>query len=197
MNLPDFVTHYFERDKGPFRNICDLSDAEIASIVASERHANTAFNRFAFGPDFFKIRCAADDLLMQKYSEKFGTPPPTRPYFAVLGEYDRTMTMYRDGRSLRIDISTLAPQHITFMYPDHFNLVWSKGLFTPNFSYSYQPFHDLLFSYSELPAAITQYGLSPLMAQAKRQEMWVSSYIEAHIWDPAMRQKYNAIKTQQ
>jgi hypothetical protein len=183
--------------RGPFRNICDLSDAEIASIVASERHANTAFNRFAFGPDFFKIRCAADDLLMQKYSEKFGTPPSTRPYFAVLGEYDRTMTMYRDGRSLRIDISTLAPQHITFMYPDHFNLVWSKGLFTPNFSYSYQPFHDLLFSYSELPAAITQYGLSPLMAQAKRQEMWVSSYIEAHIWDPAMRQKYNAIKTQQ
>jgi hypothetical protein len=36
MNLPNFFTHYFESDKGPFRNICDLSDAEIASIIASE-----------------------------------------------------------------------------------------------------------------------------------------------------------------
>jgi hypothetical protein len=41
MKLPDFITHYFESDKGPFRNICDLSDAEIASIIASERQAKT------------------------------------------------------------------------------------------------------------------------------------------------------------
>jgi hypothetical protein len=43
MNLPDFITHYFESDKGPFSNICDLSDAEIASIITSERQAKTAF----------------------------------------------------------------------------------------------------------------------------------------------------------
>ena len=98
------------------------------------------------------------------------------------------MTMYRDGRSLRIDISSLASEHITFMYPDHFNLVWSEGLFTPNFPYSHRPFHDLLFTYSELPAAIMKYGLSHLIARANRQKMWVSSYIEAHIWDPDIRQ---------
>jgi hypothetical protein len=188
MNLPDFITHYFESDKGPFRNICDLSDAEIAPIIASERQAKTPFNRFAIGIDFFKIRRAADDLLIKKYSEKFGISPQTRPYFAVLGDFDRTMTMYRDGRSLRIDISSLASEHVTFMYPDHFNLVWSDGLFTPNFPYSHRPFHDLLFTYSELPAAIMKYGLSRLIARAKRQEMWVSSYTEAHIWDPDIRQ---------
>ena len=54
MNLPDFVTHYFESDKGPFRNICDLSDAEIASIIASESQAKTPFNRFAIGIDFLR-----------------------------------------------------------------------------------------------------------------------------------------------
>ena|ERR1700730_4593343 len=189
MNLPNFITHYFESDQGPFRNICDLSDAEIASIIASERHAKTAFNRFALGIDFFKIRRAADDLLIQKYSEKFGISPQTRPYFAVLGDFDRTMTMYRDGRSLRINISSLASEHVTFMYPDHFNLVWSNGLLTANFPYSYQPFHDLVFTYSELPLAIMKYGLSCLIAQAKRRKMWVSSYIEAHIWDPDIRQK--------
>jgi hypothetical protein len=39
MKLPNFVTHYFESDKGPFRNICDLSDAEIASIIALGRRS--------------------------------------------------------------------------------------------------------------------------------------------------------------
>jgi hypothetical protein len=95
----------------------------------------------------------------------------------------------RGGRSLRIDISTLASEHVTFMYPDHFHLVWSKGLFTPDFPYSYQPYHDLLFTYGELPEAIVNYGLSSLIAHAKQQDMWVCSYIEAHIWDPAIRQK--------
>jgi hypothetical protein len=51
MNLPDFVTHYFESDKGPFRNICDLSDAEIASIIASEKHARVAFAGYARRPN--------------------------------------------------------------------------------------------------------------------------------------------------
>jgi hypothetical protein len=75
------------------------------------------------------------------------------------------------------------------MYPDHFHLVWSKGLFTPDFPYSYQPFHDLIFTYRELPEAIVNYGLSSLIAYAQQQEMWVCSYIEAHIWDPDIRQK--------
>jgi hypothetical protein len=37
--LPGFVTHYFEADKGPFRNICDLSEQEIESVIEAEKHA--------------------------------------------------------------------------------------------------------------------------------------------------------------
>jgi hypothetical protein len=84
-SLPGFLTHYFEADKGPFRNICDLPDQEIEA----EKHAGTAFNRFAIGPNFFKIRRAADDLLIEKYTEKFGVKPQIRPYFAVLGIVNR------------------------------------------------------------------------------------------------------------
>jgi hypothetical protein len=51
------------------RNICHLSDAEIASTIVSERRANTAFNRIALRIDFFKIRRAADDPLIEKYLE--------------------------------------------------------------------------------------------------------------------------------
>jgi hypothetical protein len=66
-SLCNFLTHYFEADKGPFLNICDLSDEQIESIIAAEKDAETPFNRFALGLDFFKLRRAADDFLIQKY----------------------------------------------------------------------------------------------------------------------------------
>jgi hypothetical protein len=190
MVLPAFLTHYFEADKGPFRNICDLEDDELALVIAAEREASTAFNRFALGPDFFKIRRAADDLLIEEYREKFGVAPSTRPFFAVLGTFDRTLTMFRDGRSLQIELDLLAPEHVTFMYPDHFNLVWSKGIFTPDFSYTYRSYHELLFTYAELPAAFAVHRFDELIAQARRQGMWVCSYLEAHIWDSEIRRRF-------
>jgi hypothetical protein len=192
-SLPGFLTHYFEADKGPFRNICDLPDQEIEAVIEAEKHAGTAFNRFALGPHFFKIRRAADDLLIEKYTEKFGVKPRIRPYFAVLGAFDRTTTMYRDARSIAISISLLSPEHLTFMYPDHFHLVWSKKLFRPDFPYSYQPFHDLLFTYTELPEAMKIYDFDARIADAKRRGIWVCSYIEAHIWDPDIKFKVRSV----
>jgi len=37
--LSRFLTHYFEADKGPFRNICDLSDEQIEFIIEAEKGA--------------------------------------------------------------------------------------------------------------------------------------------------------------
>jgi hypothetical protein len=192
-SLSNFLTHYFEAEKGPFLNICDLSDVQIESIIAAEKDAETPFNRFALGPDFFKLRRRADELLTEKYTEKFGIKPKTRPYFAVLGEFDRTMGMYRNGRSIRIDVSLLASEDLTFIYPDHFHLVWSKGLCKPEPPYCYQPFHDLLFTYPELPEAMKTYNLAARIEEAKRRGFWTCSYIEAHIWDPDIKLKVKGL----
>jgi hypothetical protein len=76
--IPSFLTHYYEAERGPFKNICDLSDDELDGLISVEKNADTAFNRFVLGRDFFKIRRAADNLLIEKYSEKFGFAPQTR-----------------------------------------------------------------------------------------------------------------------
>src|SRR5215831_12984968 len=80
--IPSFLTHYYEAERGPFKNICDLSEAELDRLISAELDANTAFNRFALGKDFFKIRRAADDLLIEKYIAKFGRRPGRRPFYA-------------------------------------------------------------------------------------------------------------------
>jgi hypothetical protein len=197
--IPSFLTHCYEAERGPFKNICDLSDDELDGLISVEKDADTAFNRFSLGRNFFKIRRAADDLLIEKYREKFGFAPHTRPFYAVLGDFDRTSSMYRNGKGVRIDLSRLSRQQVTFMYPDHFVLVWSKGLFPPPpalfpppYFYSYEPFHDLLLTYDELPEAVRTYSIDSRIARAKQLNMWVSSYVEAHIWDPDIRNTIRA-----
>ena len=186
--LSRFLTHYFEADKGPFRNICDLSDEQIELIIEAEKGAETAFNRFALGSDFFKLRRAADDLLVEKYAEKFGVKPRIRPFrrfgsFRSNHEHVSRWQKHSDQNLL------LSPEHVTFMYPDHFHLAWSKGLFLPEVPYSCEPFHDLLLTYAELPVAIRTYHLDARIEEAKRRGMWTHSYIEAHIWDPDIKVK--------
>jgi hypothetical protein len=67
--------------------------------------------------------------------------------------------------------------------------VWSKRLFRPSFSYFYQPFHELLFTYAELAEAMKTYDFDAHIADARSRAMWVGSYIEAHIWDPDIKFK--------
>ena len=48
------MTHYDEADRGPFKNVGDLSDAQLDRLIAIE-----------------------------KYAEKFACTPPNRPFYAV------------------------------------------------------------------------------------------------------------------
>jgi len=48
------LTHYYEAESGPFKNVCDLPEKELDLLIAAEKDANTAFNRFAFGKDSSK-----------------------------------------------------------------------------------------------------------------------------------------------
>jgi hypothetical protein len=45
----------------------------------------------------------------------------------------------------------------------------------------------LLFTFAELPQAARLYNFGTRIAQAKRRDMWVGSYVEVHIWDPDVK----------
>jgi hypothetical protein len=95
--LPALVTHYFERDYGPFLNICDLPREEVSTLVSSERDAPTAFNRFALGAEFLEFRRAADDLLIDCCRNKFHKAPARRPFYV----WDRSLRQKYYGTSPR------------------------------------------------------------------------------------------------
>lgn len=196
MEIPTFITHYFESDRGPFLNICDLPDSEVQRVIDEEKNSDTAFNRFALGSDFIKWRFAADDLLMRAYHDKFGFHPIGRPYFAVLGEFDKMLTMFRKGDRIVLNLADFEEHEVTFMYPDHSHLTSYYGAEVPHLFY--QPHHmpnerfwGQLFTFQELSADFDSSRISELIEEHQQRDGWAGCYVEAHIWCRDQRTKYD------
>ncbi len=188
MELPTVITHYYEADYGSFLNLCDLDDGQIEALALAERDAGTAFNRFAMGVDFFKWRRAADDLLIRCYTEKFGFPPMGRPFYALLGSFDKTLTMFREGRKVVLDVDDFEAHELTFMYPDHSHLVSHYGSDAPRLFYQtppgleHLPFWGRLLTYAELRDGYAELGIDRMIARHRERDGWAGCYVEAHLW---------------
>ncbi|MEO7101268.1 MAG: hypothetical protein ABI162_18090 [Luteolibacter sp.] len=193
MELPSYITHYFEADYGPFLNICDLSDTEVDDLVRAERGAQTAFNRFAMGPEFMQWRREADGLLIQAYAEKFGCQPDGRPYFALLGTFDRTLTMFREGRKIEMDVCEFSDRELTFMYPDHAHLITYYGskapalFYQPPSDWGHHSFWGRLFTISELRDEYSRLRIDKMIQAHQERDGWAGCYVEAHLWRRSLR----------
>lgn len=188
MKLPSFITHYYEADYGPFLNICDLDEDQISALTSVEKNADTAFNRFAIGPDFFRWRRAADDLLIRAYTEKFGFPPLARPFYAVLGSFDKTLTMFRNGRKVILNVDRFQEHELTFMYPDHAHLISHYGSDAPSLfhqpqpSLEHLPFWGRLLTYNDLRDEYSELGIDSMIERHQARDGWAGCYVESHIW---------------
>jgi len=198
--LPTYITHYFEADYGPFLNLCDLEENEVSELFEREKDCPTAFNRFAMGEDFLRWRRSADDLLIRAYAEKFGIQPNNRPYFAVLGEFDKTLSMFRQGRKMRLELSDFAENEITFMYPDHSHLTQYYGAEVPHLFYqlhhfSDEPFLGRVYTYQEFVAEYHSSRISDFVAKHVEADGWAGCYVEAHLWCRDQRTASKRIET--
>ena len=188
MKIPNFITHYFESDRGAFLNLCDLPDIEVQRVFDEEKNSEIAFNRFSLGSDFMRWRRSADDLLIRAYVEKFGFPPIGRPFFAVLGEFDKTLEMFRNGQRVRLELDVFDKHEITFMYPDHAHLTSYYGAEVPHLFYQLdatpenQPFRGKLFTRSELPSLFQNSVVGASIQSHLERDGWAGCYVEAHIW---------------
>ena len=196
MQLPDYITHYYEADCGPFLNICDLGEADLDALVQSEKGAQTAFNRFAMGDRFLQWRREADDLLIRAYAEKFGRPPEGRPYYGLLGSFDQTLVMFRNGRKLEMKVGDFQDSELTFMYPDHAHLLSFYGSEVPRLFYDLpqdwqrQRFWGRMFTFAELCDAYEEMGIEEMIRAHNGRGNWAGSYVEAHLWKRDLRKSY-------
>ena len=201
MKFPTHVSHYFEKEAGSLLNICDLDPEQRSRIIQREKNAETGFNRFSYGEEFFDFRLLADNLLRDLYEEKFRKRPARRPFYAVFGDADVVGGLYRDPHKIEIPITAFAKGELTFMCPDHFHLVSfmkksdDKKLFgmqlPKDYSESKYPYFGKLLTYEELVQNFQKLKIDQHLEKQRNELGWYR-YIEAQIWaDPeVLRSKY-------
>ncbi|MDF1756629.1 MAG: hypothetical protein P1U89_27845 [Verrucomicrobiales bacterium] len=202
MQFANYVSHYFENEYGPLLNICNLDSEQRNRIIDREKDAETGFNRFSFGEEFFDFRLLADDLLLDLYARKFDERPPRRPFYAVLGDADVVGGIYRDPWKIRIPIDQFGPGELTFMHPDHFHLVSfmkktggkkSFGFQLPeDYSESKYPYFGKLLTYEELVEDYHRLKIDQHLDRERENNGWYR-YVEAQIWSEpeTLRSKYD------
>ncbi len=161
--------------------------------MRAEKDAPTAFNRFAMGDAFLRWRREADDLLIRAYREKFGYAPAGRPYFGLLGSFDRTLSMFREGRKIELDVAGFEEFELTFMYPDHAHLLSFYGSEVPRLFYHLPPegqHRGKLFTLGELSRSYCEAGIEGMIADHRHRGAWAGSYVEAHFWRRSLREDW-------
>lgn len=201
MEFENHITHYFEHEHGPFLSICDLDEEATNSIIESEKDAETGFNRYSHGKDFFDYRKVADDLLVECYEKKFGKKPERRPYFAALGDVDVVGGLYRNPYKIRIPLDYFSDFEVTFMCPDHFPLVRMSDRkvaryfghpIPKDYTEKKYPYFGKLLTIDELREQNKELEIDKYLENKKKINCWYR-YVEAHVWaDPQeMRKRFS------
>ena len=169
--MPDFLSHYYEFSRGPFRNLSDLSLEEAEATLNRIREEKDTFagRRTA---NYLTVRRDLENQVRQKFIAIGGTPQRLRPHYMILGSCPWLKSWYLDGRELRIPLTNFDPSILSFTYGDTF----------PAMRYEDdKPYRKQVYTLVELPALIAAHGLP--QEWNSEGKLGPDRYIEAQIWD--------------
>ena len=167
--LPDFLTHYYEADTGPFRSLSSLSQADAAALLARLRDDGVFAGKRA--ADYLARRHRAEALVRAAFIAKGGRPARMHPHYMILGACPWVCTWYRDGRALCIPLDAFPAECVSFTYGDTFPALF----FDDGKSYRKQ-----VYTLAELPDLVAQHGLPQEWNPDGRRGP--DRYIEAQVW---------------
>jgi hypothetical protein len=167
---PDFLSHYYEATRGPFRNLSHLAVSEAEEIMVEIQEAGQVFAA-ARSVDYLTIRRDLEDQVRVLFIARGGQPLLARPHYMVLGSCPWLLDWYVDGRELRIPMNAFARDRVSFTYGDTFPAMRRQDG---------KPYRGRVFTFDDLPDLLATYGLP---------KEWNGDgsggpdrYIEAQVW---------------
>jgi hypothetical protein len=168
--LPEILTHNYDPEYGPFRNLCALSREQMADVFAGIGLAGLRRVK----PGYLERRLATERWLHAERTRRLGSPRLAHPIYFFLGDF-------ADGRdpgrpaSLQIPLASLPTEAITFTVADSMT---SHALATlPAHAPDRQPHHGQLFTLEEIRDYVVRHGL-PV-----RDATGYDRFIELQLWD--------------
>ncbi len=187
---PDFITHYYLKGTQPFRSLSALDENEAIEIMRSLFDETVFGARFRDPGEYLRNRRRSERWVRDEFILKGGKPALDYPIYFVLGKSNwlKSRSPYRTLHSeIQIKLSDLAPNDISFTYPDSMISFWlgnekPDDLFLP-------ALHGQVFTRSEILAIVEQKG-DPEKSWNTNLPATLAPYIEAQVWNPEPLKKF-------
>lgn len=180
--FPNYLTHYYEKEYGPFLNLSMLDLDKAEKLLEKIRQEN---NRFASKRDknYLTFRAALEEKIRDLFIQKGGKPVRHKPHYMILGSCPWLLDWYVDGASISFPLNKIPTDQISFTYGDSFPAMrYEDG----------SPYRKCVYRLEELPSLISKYGLP--QDWNPEGKLGPDRYIEAQIWMPIPVESINHLK---
>jgi hypothetical protein len=163
--------HYFEREKGPFRNLSSLSVIEAEAVSQQIRQEGRTFasQRSA---EYMTIRRELEQIVYARFGAKGGQPLQSYPHYLTLGACPWLESWYGDPDHVIIPWEELPAEVVSFTYGDLF----------PTMRYEDdKAYRKQVYTKDEIVELIQIYGLPQEWNPTGQQGP--ERYIEVQVWD--------------
>lgn len=170
--------HYYEAERGPFRNLSGLNRTD-AKRVMEELKKDAALFASRRPDDYMDTRREMEARARAMFIQKGGKPILSYPHYMTVGECGWIKEWYKDGREIRIRADEFAESSISFTYGDLFPTMRFKDG---------KPYRETVYTKREIGEAIARLGL-PQQWNPDGQG-GPERYIEVQVWDDTILKKY-------
>jgi hypothetical protein len=195
-----FIYHYFEKERGPFLSLSDLSDEKISQILERSRKEDKESGKgtllgSVYSDENINVRRCQEYMTRVTFAEKGGVPVRKFPYYAVLARggdptyIDALNGRYKNGAYLRINVDDFDMSAVSFTYGDQCECI-NPAEYENFIANTYRP---PVYTYDEIFDVIAERGWIPYTGDDGWPRPW---YVEAQIWnDDSYLEKYKKLYT--
>lgn len=186
MEIPKYLYHYYEFENGPFRNITEFGLKKAQSL---QNQIQKGWN--SKRPDnYIELRFALEKRIRDQFIKKGGKPNRKDPFYCTLGPCKWAESWYTHPGVIKIPVSDVKPEHLSFTYPD--SMVSFQIFEEPKLELYRKGCNGHVFLLDELDDLIKVYGLPSEDRSLTSKRLAYDKYIEAQLWDDDVIHSYRS-----
>ncbi|WP_020616448.1 hypothetical protein [Paenibacillus daejeonensis] len=167
--------HYYEKERGPFRNLSTLP-ADEAQLILDQLKLQQQVFASKRSDDYLRTRQTLEARARSLFIQKGGKPAQRYPHYMTLGPCNWLKQWYNEGEVVSIPLDAIDPQIISFTYGDLFPTMRYKDG---------KPYREKVYTREEIMNVVQLYGWPQVWNHdgSKGPER----YIEAQLWDDSFK----------
>lgn len=184
-----YLYHYFEQEFGPFMPLTALPTEESRKILIEKKIAGKIGNLDI--ESFLQNRYYRDKQLRDAFIAHGGRPQKIAPVYMMLGEHRQWESAYETPAVVKIPLTEFNPLTVSFTYGDSF-AIFNPALFGE------EEYWNKIYFAEEIIEVVRQHGFPHFVDYDFKRGVYPKDkhinhhlkYVEAHIWDDEILDKY-------